>query len=208
MRLPARIMLRPFRGGKKIIRPAAGSSASATLPALKALALAVCLSCGLTGLAGCQPMTAHLHSEGGRPGGGFGHDGLEAFQGGFLSSQLDLVIVLDARPEMREILKANLFGENFLDQLSDYDWRLAHTGASVNQALFSKKGKNSSGGDEGCSWLGGLGLGALGWMSASPILVAFGYNSVSSCFSSDDDSSEDKAKSSGAPPVNGVFQPL
>lgn len=176
-------------------------------PISKALALAVCLFCCLAALAGCQPMTASLHSEGGPDSqDGFGRDGLEAFQDRFLSNRLDLVIVMDSRPGMREILKTNLFGEAFLDQFSDYDWRLAHTGSSVNKALFSKK--ESKDGDEGCSWLGGLSMGALGWVTTSPILVAFGYNSISSCIFSDNDSSEDKPENSDAPPVNGVFLPF
>ena len=159
------------------------------------------------GLAGsCQPLDySFLSSEGRHKKGGSGKNSMFEFKEGFSSSKLDMVIVLDGQPGMREALKTNLFGEGFLDHFERYDWRLARTNTSVNKAIFAKK-KGAPESEGGCPWLQGAGTTLLGWFMVSPVVVGFGFNTLISCIP--DDSPKKKAKKSDIPETNGSFLPF
>lgn len=103
----------------------------------------------------------------------------------FTSNKLDLVIILDTGSNTESILSSNIFGEQFLDSLSEYDWRVAYTNTSVDKELFTDKGEarktNSKTPD--CGFLASLFGLTVGVYTGSVLLASGGITGLGYCFS-------------------------
>ena len=103
------------------------------------------------------------------------------FKERFLSNKLDLVFILDTSPGMESFYKKNPFGENFLNQFENYDWKLAYTDMSLDIEKISEEESESNTGS--CNILSGLGMTVGGFFlgAGSPVLTTFGIKELSKC---------------------------
>lgn len=108
----------------------------------------------------------------------------DKFQEDFVSSELDMVFVFDARKGMRRFYERNMFGEDFPENLNPYNWQMFYTNTSVDKKLL--EGMLQNGGREGCGFGGfayGTAITATG-LFASPAAFPFGLYALSSCLPS------------------------
>ena len=158
-------------------------------------------------LSACQPIE-FIVSQGGHVSKSSGVEelsfrGEEKFKEFFVSDTLDLVFVLDSQPGMDKFYTDNIFGEEFLNSLEEYDWKVGYTNTSVDSKLL--EGQRRGEDEESCGFgdfLYGVGLTLVGGaVDPSTTLASFGIYSIASCLSS-------ISFKKSYPKVNGEFLPF
>ena len=94
--------------------------------------------------------------------------GEEKFKEFFVSDTLDLVFVLDSQPGMDKFYTDNIFGEEFLNSLEEYDWKVGYTNTSVDSKLLEGDGHDED--EESCGFgdfLYGIGFNVCWWSCGS-----------------------------------------
>ena len=111
--------------------------------------------------------------------------GEKEFKETFVSDKLDLVFVLDTKPEMAPFYQTELFGTTFLDRFQKYDWRLAYTDMSVDITIFAQSQEEEKHQKavkkDSCSFFSGLIMTTGGFMTGQPLISSFGINNLFNC---------------------------
>ena len=107
----------------------------------------------------------------------------QEFKEHFLSNKLDLVFIMDTSPGMESFYQSNSFGENFLSQFQNYDWKLAYTDMSVDVQTIIEQEEKAKKEKKSCNFLAGLAMtiGGLFIGSGSELLFMFGVKDLKKC---------------------------
>ena len=140
--------------------------------------------------------------------------GEKEFKETFVSDKLDLVFVLDTKPEMVPFYQTGLFGAAFLDRFQKYDWRLAYTDMSVDITIFAQsqsqeeeKYQKAEEKKDSCSFFSGLIMTTGGFFTGQPLISSFGINNLFNC-AARAISSNKKKKTKKPIFTNGSFLPF
>ena len=107
-----------------------------------------------------------------------GFDGTETFKQSFTSDKLDLVFVLDT-PAQSDSVISEIFTSEFVQELQDYNWKLAYTQTGLSEELVqsSKQEKECGFSD----FVGGMLSGVAGVFIENPMLAINGASSMITC---------------------------
>ena len=136
----------------------------------------------------CQPMeftsdsnSGNWNARGFNQSENFSLKGFDNFTNSFSSAKLDLVFVLDTQKGMMNFLKQDIFNEEFINKLNQYDWKMAYINASVEESLVQREASSPCGlGD----YVANLGMGVMGVFTASGRLFGSSVGNTVDCVSS------------------------